>query len=464
LGGADTIARQAGMYQLVQALGSGRLQGDEFRSIIENAPMIAKAVADSLGVPLGALKELSTAGALTSDVIIGAVFKARDKINTAFENFQPTIGEKFTVIANNISQSIKPAITEITKSLNSAEATAFFNNMVIGVRTASTYLVSLVSGIIVVGAAISNNWSTIEPILTSVALGFTMIKIQALYAGRASVAAAIAASQAWIMTNSILIGMTLGAVMAVKAIKSLEWGLQVLSVVLGVVALGMTAAKIATIGFNAAIASNPIGALIMLAVALVYAVVSIVRNLITLYETNQKVAYSMIASWEYIKASAMSVVEVIRSSIAYMAELLRISSEVGQVSPETTLTQIKELKFVYNDPFATIGQKIQDAQKAWKPISPFEAEDKEMEKAKKMLEDAGKAGGAAFAKGVGKPTKEFLGDLTEYSRNVIIQKIVKATPIIHNLVKVANVNNQGDIDDWGDKVGDALLKGLNKVY
>ena len=59
--------------QLAQALGSGRLAGDEFRSVSEQVPLILKPLAQELGVTTGELKKLAADGKLTSSVVIRAV-------------------------------------------------------------------------------------------------------------------------------------------------------------------------------------------------------------------------------------------------------------------------------------------------------------------------------------------------------------------------------------------------------
>ena len=55
-------AQKNAMLQLTQGLASGQLQGDEFRSIAENAPMIENIIAKSMGVSRGELKELASEG------------------------------------------------------------------------------------------------------------------------------------------------------------------------------------------------------------------------------------------------------------------------------------------------------------------------------------------------------------------------------------------------------------------
>jgi len=75
LAGASTIEATNAFRQLAQALGSGRLQGDEFRSISEQIPTLLKPVADELGTTVGKLKEFSSQGKITSDVVIRALSK-----------------------------------------------------------------------------------------------------------------------------------------------------------------------------------------------------------------------------------------------------------------------------------------------------------------------------------------------------------------------------------------------------
>lgn len=62
IGGASQSEQSAAMYQLTQAMAAGKLQGDEFRSIMENAPLLAQAIADFTGKSKGELKEMSAGG------------------------------------------------------------------------------------------------------------------------------------------------------------------------------------------------------------------------------------------------------------------------------------------------------------------------------------------------------------------------------------------------------------------
>lgn len=99
-GGASTQEQIAGLIQLGQAISSGFLQGDELRSIRENAPLLAKAIADEFGVTIGELKELGAQGKLTSKEVFDAIINGGKEIDAAFAVTKSTIRQAFSRIEN----------------------------------------------------------------------------------------------------------------------------------------------------------------------------------------------------------------------------------------------------------------------------------------------------------------------------------------------------------------------------
>lgn len=95
-GGAAASERRAALTQLSQGIASGYLQGDELRSIRENAPVIAQAIADEFGVTIGGLKDLGAEGELTADRIINAITSAATEIEAQFSQTEATVGDSFT--------------------------------------------------------------------------------------------------------------------------------------------------------------------------------------------------------------------------------------------------------------------------------------------------------------------------------------------------------------------------------
>lgn len=95
-GGASAAEQASAILQLSQAIGSGVLQGDELRSLRENAPLLLKALAKELKTTTGALKEMGEQGKLTGDVILRALLGASREIDAAFSKTIPTLSDGFT--------------------------------------------------------------------------------------------------------------------------------------------------------------------------------------------------------------------------------------------------------------------------------------------------------------------------------------------------------------------------------
>lgn len=98
--GASATEAKSAMLQFGQALGSGKLAGDELRSLLETAPYLMRQLADGIGVPVGALKDLGEQGKLTADVVTAALTKAAAKIDEDFRKFPQTI-ESAMVVAQD---------------------------------------------------------------------------------------------------------------------------------------------------------------------------------------------------------------------------------------------------------------------------------------------------------------------------------------------------------------------------
>lgn len=121
--GASTQESTNAMYQLTQAMASGRLQGDEFRSIIENAPMLANAIAEYTGVGMKGLKDLSSQGAISADIIKNSLYMAADDINAKFNTMPKTFSDIWNQISGTASMTFAPLFEKVNLMLNNS-----FNN------------------------------------------------------------------------------------------------------------------------------------------------------------------------------------------------------------------------------------------------------------------------------------------------------------------------------------------------
>lgn len=129
ISGASTAEQNSAFLQLTQAMTAGKLQGDEFRSIMENAPMVADAIAGYMGVTKGELKELSSDGVITADIIKGAMFRAADEINGEFEKMSPTFADTWQKIKNAGMQAFGGVFEKANAMLNSDMGQAAVENL-----------------------------------------------------------------------------------------------------------------------------------------------------------------------------------------------------------------------------------------------------------------------------------------------------------------------------------------------
>jgi tape measure domain-containing protein len=101
IAGVGSVQASSGILQLSQAFASGRLQGDEFRSISENIPPLLDIFAKELGVTRGELKELGSQGKITSEIIATSLLKETENINKQYGKLSSTIGQSTTVLKNS---------------------------------------------------------------------------------------------------------------------------------------------------------------------------------------------------------------------------------------------------------------------------------------------------------------------------------------------------------------------------
>jgi tape measure domain-containing protein len=104
--GASAQASDAALTQLIQGLQSGVLRGEEFNSVMEQAPRLAKALADGLGISTGALREQAQAGVLTSQTVIAALQGQADVVAREFSKLPPTVGRAITNLSTSWTQYV----------------------------------------------------------------------------------------------------------------------------------------------------------------------------------------------------------------------------------------------------------------------------------------------------------------------------------------------------------------------
>ena len=145
--GFNTAAKLAGssaqessnaFRQLAQALGSGRLAGDEFRSVSEQVPTVLAPIAAELGVTIGELKKLAAEGELTSEVVLRALGKVGNEgsgfLQELLKNDPTQVFKNFSNATEDLSiafgDQLRPVVEEVTKLLTEliVKTTEFVNS------------------------------------------------------------------------------------------------------------------------------------------------------------------------------------------------------------------------------------------------------------------------------------------------------------------------------------------------
>jgi tape measure domain-containing protein len=106
LSGATAAESASAMLQFSQAISSGVLRGEEFNAVNEAAPRAMKALADSLNVPVGKLREMAQEGKITRDILVDALGSQLPKLLKEAETLPNTIGAAFQSLKNELLLSV----------------------------------------------------------------------------------------------------------------------------------------------------------------------------------------------------------------------------------------------------------------------------------------------------------------------------------------------------------------------
>ncbi len=256
IAGTEAAGIDAAMLQLTQAMGSGVLRGEEYNSILEQAPNIIQAIADYMEVPKGQLKDMAAEGLITADIVKAAMFAAADDTNAKFEQMPKTFSQIWTSFQNTALMAFQPVLQRMNEIANSEAFQGFVNNAIEALSMVAGIVLEIFDLIAAVGGFVAENWSIIEPIIMGIvtALG--------LYYG------------AMLLYNTIT-----GISTAITAAKAFMEKVHAAS--LAMEAGATFAATAAQYGFNAALLACPITWIIILIIALIalfYAAVAAVNK------------------------------------------------------------------------------------------------------------------------------------------------------------------------------------------
>lgn len=300
IGGASVMEQTSAMYQLTQAMAAGKLQGDEFRSIMENAPLLAEAIAKFTGKSKGQLKEMSKEGTITADIIRGALFSMAEEINNKYETLPKTFGDSMTQMKNDALKAFRPVIERLSEIANSEGFQQFLGNITSGIQRAATWVLNFMDTLTQLASWISANAPAIKAAVVGVLTGITTAYIAAKVA-----AMLYAIAQGAVNTQLLVMNLRLALVAGMVAGAVFLWtrfGIvgKVLAVILGVLAIAIIACTVAQYAFNASLWANPIVWVIAAIIALIAIIVVLVLWVLDLWKTNMDFKYGVIKIWNSI--------------------------------------------------------------------------------------------------------------------------------------------------------------------
>ena len=262
VGGTGVEEQKNAMLQLTQALGSGRLQGDEFRSIAEAAPLIEQMIAKEMGVSQGALKQLGSEGKITADVIKAAIFNNMDDINARFAQMPVTWASVSQNLGNVATLAFAPVFEEISRLANTQGMKDFINGLSNAIYVAGSAIAGVISGISAVGgfvydgvvSGLKEMWAILQEIAVPLSIAVS------LYAGWLTYLAVI---NGLAITRNAMEAVHLGIMTAKNAVMGIYNGL------MAIMAARTTAVAAANAVLNAVLAMNPIGLVIAAVVVVI---------------------------------------------------------------------------------------------------------------------------------------------------------------------------------------------------
>ena len=187
ISGASGQSAAAAMVQLTQGLSSGTLRGEELNSVLEQTPMIAKTIAEYMGVSTGEMRELASEGAVTADVVKNAILGAAEETNAAFASMPMTWAQVWTSMQNVALQALQPVLNAISWLASNLDIVA---PIVLGVAAAMGTLAVAINGAKMATAAMTAAQDMLNIVMTANPIGLVVaglaLLVGALYAGVAA--------------------------------------------------------------------------------------------------------------------------------------------------------------------------------------------------------------------------------------------------------------------------------------
>lgn len=241
ISGASIEESSAAMYQLTQAMAAGKLQGDEFHSIMENAPMLAQSIAQEMGLTVGQLKDMSSQGLITADIIKEALFNSAEETNAKFAEIPMTFAEVGQSIQNEMLLAFQPVLEQLSAIPQNGDFQAFVQGVGVAIRAMAATASASIS---IIGAAF-NGLKAIITVISQTIRNFTSLFITTMPRVSAAVLAVVVAFTTYRAAMALCGTQTAALTVKTVALKTAQLASAVATRAYGV---AMTAVRVAIQG------------------------------------------------------------------------------------------------------------------------------------------------------------------------------------------------------------------------
>ena len=188
IAGTEASGIQAAMLQLTQAMGSGVLRGEEYNSILEQAPNIIQTIADYMEVPKGQLKDMAAEGKITADIVKAAMFAAADETDAKFAAIPMTFSDAWTMVKNAGVDALSEVSAKLNDFLNSSTGQAALDGLIQGFDILADVASGAVDLMADGATFVMENWDYVLPILIGVGAAFAAAGVAGMVSGIAAIA------------------------------------------------------------------------------------------------------------------------------------------------------------------------------------------------------------------------------------------------------------------------------------
>lgn len=256
ISGASIEESSAAMYQLTQAMAAGKLQGDEFHSIMENAPILAQSIAQEMGLTVGQLKDMSSQGLITADIIKEALFNSAEETNAKFAEIPMTFAEVGQSIQNEMLLAFQPVLEQLSAIPQNGDFQAFVQGVGVAIRTMA---VTASASISIIGAAF-NGLKAIIAVISQTIRSFTSLFITTMPRVSAAVLAVVVAFTTYRAAMALCGTQTAALTVKTVALKTAQLASEVATRAYGV---AMTAVRVAIQGTILTVGALTIGTTVL---------------------------------------------------------------------------------------------------------------------------------------------------------------------------------------------------------